>query len=112
MSLRLALAESNLDQNDHNSNIEVRIMLTRMHEALILKTGRPLKALVLAGALSLLAASAAHAGGLSGGVVSDAKNASAATTSRKLSTAGDAEERRFRRRSWILAIQNRRCRDR
>ena len=73
MWLRLALAKSNLDQNDHNSNIEVQIMFTRMHEALTLKTGRPLKALVLAGALSLLAASAADAGGAPGGVVNNAK---------------------------------------
>ena len=51
-------------------------MFTRMHEALTLKTGRPLKAMVLAGALSLLAASAADAGGASGGVLSNAKNAS------------------------------------
>ena len=73
MWLRLALAKFNLDQNDHNSNIEVQNMITRMHEALTLKTGRPLKALVLAGAPSLLAASAAHAGGASGGVLSNAK---------------------------------------
>jgi hypothetical protein len=48
---------------------EIRSMLTRMHKTLALRTGRSAKAAVLAAVVSFLAFSAAHAGGLAGGVV-------------------------------------------
>lgn len=44
-------------------------MLAHMHKTLALRTGRPAKAAVLGAALSFIAVSAAHAGGLSGGAI-------------------------------------------